>query len=724
LTLRRLIQITNNVDFQVGKTLFKDMGWRGLRQLQDKAYKQIIEGKNALLTAGTASGKTEAALLPVLSTLLEDEKFYNSQTPLMIYIAPLKALINDIYLRLKKLTSRTRLKTFCWHGDISQKEKNLALKSSSFIVTTPESLEGMFISTKIDHHAFFKNMRFILVDELHALINGPRGAQLASLIERLDQISQYNIQRVAMSATIGNPLQVLEWIQGGSERETVHVDDAKSSKKMIMVRERSLENLKSDIEKMLSFNGKGIIFTSSKQEAEVLNHYFIRKGFRSLLHHGSMGKEIREQTENIFKSSPDYKIMIATTTLEMGIDIGDVAYVFFYSVPKSAASFMQRLGRAGRKTGVAKALIYVNTELENEKKLFDEHLNLFANVQLFKENDVEPIDMIRFYPQLLAHQIISMVLAEKLITFKDMAILKNAYCFKDIEGSDVSTLIDHLCKEGFLSVRGGEIRIGSKGAALFGGSGAGEFVSVFDAGRSYTVQYNNIEVGQIHYATLSSQQKLEGGEFAQRFILAGRAWKVVESDPFKRILKVVPAQKGAKPMWLGKGGDIAERFASAAARFVLNPEFPENIKVDQGVYDALLNTIDHVRTTVDEERGYAVVEIRRKRSIDYEIYTYSGEIKNMLYSLLIPEFFESVKGAKYDWKRIRFKSSLAVDCDDFFIWLADVEKKEFEEKLIEKLKEDSKKIGEILFQDRFADLVGEDLLSQTYVNILWKLLRK
>ncbi|HOO33847.1 MAG TPA: DEAD/DEAH box helicase [Thermotogota bacterium] len=718
-----MIDISNDVDCQVGKTLFKDMGWRGLRQLQDKAYKQIIEGKNALLTAGTASGKTEAALLPVLSTLLSDEELYNSQTPLMIYIAPLKALINDIYLRLKKLTSRTTLKTYCWHGDISQKEKNLALKSASIIVTTPESLEGMFISSKIDHHDFFKNLRFVLVDELHALINGPRGAQLASLIERLDHISRYDIQRVAMSATIGNPQQVLEWIQGGSERETVHVDDSKSSRKMIMVRERSLENLKSDIEKMLSFNGKGIIFTSSKQEAEVLNHYFIRNGFRSLLHHGSMGKGIREQTETLFKSSPDYKIMIATTTLEMGIDIGDVAYVFFYSVPKSAASFMQRLGRAGRKTGVAKALIYINTELENEKKLIDEHLSLFANVQLFKDNAVEPIEMIRFYPQLLAHQIISMVLAEKVITFRDIAVLKNAYCFKDIGAADLQTLISHLTEEGFLSIRGNEIRIGANGAALFGGAGAGEFVSVFDAGRSYAVLYNNIEVGQIHYATISSQQKLEGGDFSQRFILAGRAWKVIESDPFKRILKVIPAQKGSKPMWLGKGGEIAERFASAAARFVCTPEFPETIKVDQAVYDALMNTVDLVRTTIDESRGYCPVEIKRKRSMDYEIYTYGGEIRNMLYSLLIPEYFEGVKEAKYDWKRVKFKSPLSVDCDDFFIWLDQVSKEEFEKKLTEKLKEDSKKIGEILFQDRFAGLVGEELLAQTYINILWKILK-
>jgi ATP-dependent Lhr-like helicase len=641
----------------------------------------------------------------------------------VIYIAPLKALINDIYLRLKKLTSRTKLKIFCWHGDVSQKEKNLALKSSSIIVTTPESLEGMFISSKTNHHTFFKNLRFILVDELHALINGPRGAQLSSLIERLDAISQYAIQRVAMSATIGNPIQVLEWIRGGSNRETVHVDDSKSSKKMIMVRERSLENLKLDIEKMLKGDGKGIIFTSSKQEAEVLNHYFVKKGFRSLLHHGSIGKGIRERTETIFKSSPDYRIMIATTTLEMGIDIGDVAYIFFYSVPKSAASFMQRLGRAGRKSGVAKALIYINTELENEKKLVDEHLSLFANVQLFKDNAVEPIEMVRFYPQLLAHQIISMLLSEKVIKFSDISILKKAYCFKDIEAGDVDSLLNHLHKEGYIAIRGPEIRIGAKGDTLFGGPGVGEFVSVFDAGRSYSVQYNNMDVGQIHYATISSQKKLEGGDFSQRFILAGRAWKVIESDPFKRILKVIPAQKGSKPMWLGKGGNIAERFALAASRFVLNPEFPENIQIDAAVYDALQTTIDNVRTTIDEDRAFCSLEIRRKKSFDYEIYTYAGEIKNMLFALLIPEFFEGVKKAKYDWKRLNFKSPINVDYEDFYQWMDQLTKEAFEKNLIEKLKGDSKKIGEILFQDRFAGLVGEEMLSQTYINILWKILR-
>ncbi|MFW6262631.1 MAG: DEAD/DEAH box helicase [Thermotogota bacterium] len=712
------------VDYHIAKTLFKDMGWRGLRKLQSNAYDEIRGGKNALLTAGTASGKTEAALLPVLSLLMEDETLYNSQTPIMLYCAPLKALINDIYARIKKLTARTRLTTFCWHGDVSPAEKKEALKSASIIVTTPESIEGMLISGKIDHQRFFTNLRFILIDELHALINGPRGAQLASLIERLNAISQHDLQKIAMSATIGNPEEVLQWIQGGSKRQTIHIDDSKSGKKMLMIRKKSLESLLSDVNRMLSVQGKGIVFTASKQEAEILNHFFTRKGVRCLLHHGSIGKQIREETEETFKCHPDFKLMIATTTLEMGIDIGDVAYVYFYSIPKSAASFMQRLGRAGRKSGVAKSLIYVNTELENEKKLMNEHLHLFANIQLLIDNRVEPIDMIEFYPQILAHQIISMTLSQGLIHFSDLSVLKNAFSFKGIGHLELSGLLQSLHKEGYLSIRGDEIRMGSLGNNLFSGSGIGEFVSVFDAGKTYQVLYGKKEIGQIHYATISSQKKLEGAEFSQRFILAGKAWKVVQSDPFKKILQVIPTEKGVKPMWLGKGVGIAARFADAARRFVLNPRYPENIKVDDAVMDALLDSIDQLRLTVSEDSFYTVQRVSRQRSVDMKVYTYAGEIKNMLYSILISEFFDCVKTVKYDWQSIWFKSIQEIEMEDFFRWVDSLDYETFETILSERLKEESKKIGELIFQDRFADLVDERILIKAFIKIFYDRLEK
>jgi len=716
--------MTSSVDHNIGKTLFKDMGWRGLRELQNKAYADIVQGKNALLTAGTASGKTEAALLPVLSVLMNDEKLCNSQTPVMIYCAPLKALINDIYARIKKLTARTRLTTFCWHGDVSAGEKRDALQSASIIVTTPESLEGMLISGKIDHHRFFQNLRFVLIDELHALINGPRGAQLASLIERLNAISQYDVQKIAMSATIGNPDEVLQWIRGGSDRETVHIDDSKSGKKMLMIRNKNLEILLSDVERMLSTQGKGIVFTASKQEAEILNHFFTRKGIRALLHHGSIGKFLREETEDTFKNHPDYKLMIATTTLEMGIDIGDVAYVFFYSVPKSAASFMQRLGRAGRKTGIAKSLIYVNTELENEQKLLNEHLHLFANIQLLMDNTVEPIDMIDFYPQILAHQIISMALSQGCIRFSDLTVLKNAYSFKNITPQDLHALLQALHKNGYLSIRGDEIRMGSLGNNLFSSTGMGEFVSVFDAGKTYKVMHGKKEIGQIHYATLSSQKKLEGAEFSQRFILAGMAWKVIQSDPFKRILQVIPAEKGVKPMWLGKGVGIAGRFADAAKRFVLNPQFPENIHLDNEVMDALLESVDKLVSTVSEDNPFRVQKVSRKRSIDYKVFTYAGELKNMLYSFFINTFFDCVQAVKYDWRCLWFKSLQEIEMEEFFNWMDAIEYEEFERILKEKLKDETKKITELVFQDRFADLVDEQVLIQAFIRIFWNRLEK
>ena len=194
----------------IGKVLFKDMSWRGLRPLQESSGAAIRNGFQTLITAGTASGKTEAALLPVLSIILESPDLMHSRTPVALYIAPLKALINDITERLKKLSHRSALEIYAWHGDVDASEKNEAIKKASILVTTPESLEGLLVSSRVDPAVFFRNLRFFLLDEFHALLQSPRGYQLASQIERLQAYSGYEIQKIAMSATIGNPEKVLE----------------------------------------------------------------------------------------------------------------------------------------------------------------------------------------------------------------------------------------------------------------------------------------------------------------------------------------------------------------------------------------------------------------------------------------------------------------------------------------------------------------------------------
>jgi len=369
-------------------------------------------------------------------------------------------------------------------------------------------------------------------------------------------------------------------------------------------------------------------------------------------------------------------------------------------------------------------LIYVNTEMENEQKLLNEHLHLFANIQLLIDNTVEPIDMIDFYPQILAHQIISMTLSQGCIKFSDLAVLKNAYSFKSITPSDLRVLLQTLHKNGYLSIRGDEIRMGSVGNNLFSSTGMGEFVSVFDAGKTYKVLHGKKEIGQIHYATLSSQKKLEGAEFSQRFILAGMAWKVVQLDPFKRILQVIPAEKGVKPMWLGKGVGIAERFADAAKRFVINPQFPENIRLDNEVMNALLESVDQLVLTVSAENPFAVQKVYRKRCIDYKVFTYAGELKNMLYSFFIDVFFDDVQAVKFDWRSLWFKSLQEIEIEGFFNWMEAMEFQEFEQILKEKIKDETKKITELVFQDRFADLVDEQVLIQAFVKIFWNLFEK
>ena len=715
---------------QIGKTLFKDMNWRGLRPLQKKSFSAISQGNNTLITAGTASGKTEAALLPVLSMLVSDPELAHSNSPVALYIAPLKALINDIFARLQKLAQRSPLKVFSWHSDVESAEKSLALQKSSILVTTPESIEGMFVSKKVDPRLFFQNLRFLLIDELHALISGPRGAQLSSLMERLEDISRFPVQRVAMSATIGNPPEVLHWLRGGNPRPCLHVHDEASSQKRVWVREKSLEKLVSDLEEMMGHQGKGILFTSSKQEAELLYHYLREKGFPCLLHHGSIGKEIREKTEILFKTSPSIKIMIATTTLEMGIDIGDVSYVFFYSVPRSAASFMQRLGRAGRKVGVAKALVYVPTDSENREKMAQEHLFLFGNLQLLLDGEVEPLAISDFYPQILAHQLLSMVLEKGKIPLQQIGVLRNAFPFQAITPDVLQKELDFLQEQNWIFVREGEIRLGTQAANKLSGMGLGDFVSVFQTGKEFRVFHGSKEIGKIHSATFASAEKLASAGMNRSFILAGRAWKIVKADLQQKTVQVEPDRSGIKPLWLGQGELVAYRFADAIGRFLLNPPFADfqgeskHIKVDPEVQDALLQTMDEEKEHLQQGESWSLRAIQKKRSVDLVLYNYSGDLFNLLLSLLLPFFEPSIRNVRWNYRGLRFRSQSAPDMDALLSWLVHMDFSAFEEKMNQVEEQAMQKVGEKIFQDSCTSFIPYDLYLQAVVRVLWKAMQE
>ena len=714
----------------IGKALFKDMSWRGLRPLQENSSTAIRNGYQTLITAGTASGKTEAALLPVLSLILESPDLAHSRTPVALYVAPLKALINDIAERLKKLSLRAPLEIYAWHGDVEMSEKNEALKHASILVTTPESLEGLLVSSKIDPTLFFHNLRFFLLDEFHALLSSPRGYQLASQIERLQTYSRYEIQKIAMSATIGNPEMVLEWMRGSGTRECLLVSDSHQTQKQLMLRKKSYETLLADAQKVVSLGKKAILFTCSKGEAESLFHYLNRQGLSVLLHHGSIGKKQREDTERLFKGSDDYPIMIATTTLEMGIDIGDVSYVLFYSVPRSAASFMQRLGRAGRKTGVARALIYVPTDTEEEGKplaldqTLEERLFLLGNLSLFSEGRVEPIEMKDYYPQLFAHQVISMVFREKQMDRRKIALLKAAYPFKGLQKEDVGAVLSFLEEENYLLRIDQEYRLGWKAKDRLEGAGIGDFLSVFSSSEDWTVVEGNREIGKVHAATVFHNKRKQGHEvFIQNFYLAGKAWKVLSVDAARRRISVQRAESGAKPLWLSGEDAVHPVFSEAIRRFILKPTFSPSCVWDPEVQDTLLKTIAGELYTVSHEERWVPVMVERKKGADIHLYTYAGTLLNDLLALLVRQYAPQSRDVRSTWRVIRWKAYAPFHPEEFKDWITSLSYEEFYGLTEDEFTRNEPKFYGKVFPDCLREYIPASLSVNALIRHYWGLLQ-
>ncbi len=211
--------------------IINKLGWRQLTSVQELTIPRLIEGKNAIVLAPTAGGKTEAAFFPILHTIYEQNIIGTS----VIYVSPIKALLNNQEMRLKELSSFIYGDIFKWHGDVSSHEKMKTFKEPpNILMITPESLEVILMSKKIDKEDFFKNIRFVVIDEIHSFADSERGIQLLSVMERIQSYSNHDIQRIGLSATVGNPEVIGEWMQGSSKRERIVIDPPKSSNKKII----------------------------------------------------------------------------------------------------------------------------------------------------------------------------------------------------------------------------------------------------------------------------------------------------------------------------------------------------------------------------------------------------------------------------------------------------------------------------------------------------------
>ncbi|CAN5523858.1 hypothetical protein BH09MYX1_BH09MYX1_42960 [soil metagenome] len=435
------------------------LGFASLRPVQELAGEAILDGKNAVVLAPTAGGKTEAAMFPILGAMMEAPPSGVGA----LYIAPIKALLNNQEVRLGEYTEMVGLHRFVWQGDAAQAQKTALVKEpAELLMTTPESLEVMLMSPRVPVATVFADLRYVVIDEIHAFAGTDRGAHLMSVLERLAALSKHDVQRIGLSATVGNPEQIGRWLAGSSKRENVVVDPPKPKAKRhikIYLREDASEFAR---EAVREGNGKkSLFFCQSRSLTETVAEQMRDEELEVFVHHGSVSKEERLAAEQRFATG-ESACIIATSTLELGIDVGGLDLTFQANAPSTVSSFLQRMGRTGRREGTEANMTFL---CENAEAV----VQSTALVLLAARGWVESVkDETRAWP-VLVHQLLAMTQQHGGISAERCwHMLERVPDFRGIRKEEYLELVEHMKREKYLFEAGGLLSLGEASERAFG----------------------------------------------------------------------------------------------------------------------------------------------------------------------------------------------------------------------------------------------------------------
>jgi ATP-dependent helicase Lhr and Lhr-like helicase len=518
------------------------VGWTSLRPVQELASHALLDGNNATILAPTAGGKTEAAMFPIIAHLVEQEP----RGVGAIYIAPIKALLNNQADRLQTYTEMVGLQRFLWHGDIRASTKKAFLKDpSALLMTTPESLEVMLLSSKVDSAALFADLRAIVIDEVHAIAGTDRGAHLMSVIERIAQLTPNDIQRVGLSATVGNPEAILTWLQGSSKRPGCVVDPPKvpAARDLKINIHDHVEGIAGDASSSAS-GKKSLLFCQSRSLSEEIAKRMRDRGTEVFVHHSSVSLEERMMAEERFQRGANTCI-VCTATLELGIDVGNLDLVLQANAPSTVSSFLQRLGRTGRREGSrANTTFFVQDS--------DTLLQAVAIIELARRGWVESVPVNHRTWTVLVHQLLALTLQFTAIApDRCWELLSPVPDFAGISKPEFDTLVNHMLAEGYLFLTKGELSMGTKAEKIFGHKNFMELYAVFSSPQLYQVQTAaGYSIGSLEQAFVDRLVP-----DVTSFLLGGRPWIVNTIDHPNRTVEVSGAPQGQKPSW---GGFVPE----------------------------------------------------------------------------------------------------------------------------------------------------------------------
>ncbi len=513
------------------------LGFTGLRPVQELAGEALLSGKNAVVLAPTAGGKTEASMFPVIAELMEHPVTGVGA----IYVAPIKALLNNQEERLGTYTEMVGLRRFVWHGDTPDRDKRKFVKDpAELLMTTPESLEVMLISPRVPVATLFKALQYVVIDEIHALAGTDRGAHLLSVIERLAAIGGRDVQRVGLSATVGNPTAILEWVTGSSRRAGVVVQPPKeprSNKITVALPGTMVAIAKAAAEK--AAGKKSLMFCQTRALTEAIADRMRGEGNDVFVHHSSVSLEERKLAEDRFQHGQQACI-VCTSTLELGIDVGDLDAVLQADAPSTVSSFLQRIGRTGRRAGQTSNMAFFCEETESM-------LLAVALIELARSQWVEDVAVLTRCWPVMVQQVMAMSLQFGAIAADDAwTQLARVPDFQGISRAEFDALLTHLVLHDFLYEAGGKYSLGDKAEKLFGRKNFQELYAVFTAPQMYRVLAGAQEIGSIEPTFV--ERLVEG---MSSFLLGGRAWVVDHVVHADKEVHVRSAPAGKKPTWGG-----------------------------------------------------------------------------------------------------------------------------------------------------------------------------
>lgn len=538
-----------------------DMEWRRFTPIQEAAVPVILAKRHALLMAGTASGKTEAAFLPVLSALEAVGQFGKGLDGCkVLYLSPLRALINDQFERVERLTDTIDIPLIKWHSDVSRSKKMAWLDNPRGILQiTPESLEAMLVNQTDKILTLLAGVEFIIIDELHAFLEGDRGLQVLSLLARMRRYMRQEPVMIGLSATIGAP-EVAQKFLCPHAPESVEVINPGDGKRQIFLQVEffAKENaalpttLVRDVYD-LTKDKKTIIFCNSRGQVEEMTHKLNEMGRalggpaykpRYFPHHSSIDKGEREWVEAEMKTVSTPLSVVCTNTLELGIDIGSLDLVVQVDATHSVSSLKQRLGRSGRREGTDSYLMMYATEEEDL-------VQAVAVTELLFEKWIEPPEPRRHVYDLLFHQVLSLCTERQGVYLDDLMqeIADNA-AFSPLNSARVRGLIEWMLEADWLEVVEGKCILGVEGERLVRSR---DFYAVFQSPKLFKVMHGTRLVG-----TIEQNPMVLVGE---ALLLAGGMWTITDLDEKRGIVYVTPAFEGKKPIWLSGTRYIHPRVA-------------------------------------------------------------------------------------------------------------------------------------------------------------------